>query len=285
MPYKHIAAHLKKTELACRLHYHQLSHGSHRRKRPVSEAPASHPASANASPNLPQYAMTVDDYDRSGDISRQSSPASYHSNSPSRHPMMGVSPSVRGQQHKILLPKPQTLTPQGSPEPYGGALRINTADNVIHPPSVDTDRLRAIYEARRATFWASVAAEYGPDVSPAQLERIWQQGNNVVRPPTPEEMSEDAVMGGTGQHHAGLKPSPMPYGGSVSAVDAPRGFSPINAHPSSAVESRLPAYMLPNPHAGSAPPSRGSSWGGSNAGSSGMAISAMLTDDKCPRGS
>ena len=32
MPYKHIAAHLKKTELACRLHYHQLSHGSHRRK-------------------------------------------------------------------------------------------------------------------------------------------------------------------------------------------------------------------------------------------------------------
>ncbi|KAI9159040.1 hypothetical protein HJFPF1_07047 [Paramyrothecium foliicola] len=36
MPYKHIAAHLKKTELACRLHYHQLSHGSNRRKRTAS---------------------------------------------------------------------------------------------------------------------------------------------------------------------------------------------------------------------------------------------------------
>lgn len=36
MPYKHIAAHLKKTELACRLHYHQLSHGSNRRKRTTS---------------------------------------------------------------------------------------------------------------------------------------------------------------------------------------------------------------------------------------------------------
>ncbi|KAJ4287054.1 hypothetical protein N0V88_007820 [Collariella sp. IMI 366227] len=36
MPYKHIAAHLKKTELACRLHYHQLSHGSSRRKRAAS---------------------------------------------------------------------------------------------------------------------------------------------------------------------------------------------------------------------------------------------------------
>ncbi|KAJ6439859.1 beta-lactamase family protein [Purpureocillium lavendulum] len=36
MPYKHIAAHLNKTELACRLHYHQLSHGSTRRKRTAS---------------------------------------------------------------------------------------------------------------------------------------------------------------------------------------------------------------------------------------------------------
>jgi hypothetical protein len=33
MPYKHIASYLKKTELACRLHYHQLSHGSNRRRR------------------------------------------------------------------------------------------------------------------------------------------------------------------------------------------------------------------------------------------------------------
>ncbi|OBT59044.1 hypothetical protein VE04_01045 [Pseudogymnoascus sp. 24MN13] len=42
MPYKHIAAHLKKTELACRLHYHQLSHGSNRRKRTASIPSAPH---------------------------------------------------------------------------------------------------------------------------------------------------------------------------------------------------------------------------------------------------
>lgn len=41
MPYKHIAAHLKKTELACRLHYHQLSHGSNRRKRTTSMSSSS----------------------------------------------------------------------------------------------------------------------------------------------------------------------------------------------------------------------------------------------------
>ncbi|KAJ2972415.1 hypothetical protein NQ176_g7172 [Zarea fungicola] len=41
MPYKHIAAHLNKTELACRLHYHQLSHGSSRRKRTASTSSGS----------------------------------------------------------------------------------------------------------------------------------------------------------------------------------------------------------------------------------------------------
>src|SRR5436190_1637333 len=36
MPYKHIATHLRKTELACRLHYHQMSYGSNRRRRTES---------------------------------------------------------------------------------------------------------------------------------------------------------------------------------------------------------------------------------------------------------
>ncbi|KAG8426515.1 hypothetical protein J3459_008044 [Metarhizium acridum] len=49
MPYKHIAAHLNKTELACRLHYHQLSHGSTRRKRTASCSSGS----SDPSPNQP----------------------------------------------------------------------------------------------------------------------------------------------------------------------------------------------------------------------------------------
>ncbi|CAK7237663.1 hypothetical protein SBRCBS47491_010069 [Sporothrix bragantina] len=51
MPYKHIAAHLKKTELACRLHYHQLSHGSNRRKRTTSVSSGS--STGGHSPILP----------------------------------------------------------------------------------------------------------------------------------------------------------------------------------------------------------------------------------------
>jgi hypothetical protein len=55
MPYKHIAAYLKKTELACRLHYHQLSHGSNRRKRTASCSSGSDisPVMAASAPSPP----------------------------------------------------------------------------------------------------------------------------------------------------------------------------------------------------------------------------------------
>lgn len=51
MPYKHIAAHLRKTELACRLHFHQLSHGGNRRERTTSVTPGS--PTGGHSPVLP----------------------------------------------------------------------------------------------------------------------------------------------------------------------------------------------------------------------------------------
>ncbi|KAJ6784481.1 hypothetical protein PWT90_05602 [Aphanocladium album] len=61
MPYKHIAAHLNKTELACRLHYHQLSHGSSRRKRTASSSSGSDqqsPVMPNLTPS-PPYSRVV----------------------------------------------------------------------------------------------------------------------------------------------------------------------------------------------------------------------------------
>lgn len=54
MPYKHIAAHLNKTELACRLHYHQLSHGSTRRKRTASFSSGSSGSSGSSDPSSNQ---------------------------------------------------------------------------------------------------------------------------------------------------------------------------------------------------------------------------------------
>lgn len=41
-----------------------------------------------------------------------------------------------------------------------------------HP--VDMSRLNAIYNAHRASFWAAVAADYGPGANPLVLEQAWR---------------------------------------------------------------------------------------------------------------
>src|SRR5262245_6942139 len=100
MPYKHIAAHLKKTELTCRLHYPHLSHGSHRRKRTSSVSSSTSCSSAGQSP---AYSMAVD-HDEYSQSSRHGSPMSYTGGSPHVR-SASVSASPGRSQHKILLPK------------------------------------------------------------------------------------------------------------------------------------------------------------------------------------
>jgi hypothetical protein len=234
MPYKHIAAHLKKTELACRLHFHQLSHGSHRRKRNSS---VSSSASCSSTGTSPAYAM-MGDHESYSQSSRQTSPMSYTGSPHLRSASISTSPGRV--QHKILLPKPRTLTPRTSPEPFNG-LRINT-EVAYQPKVVDTDRLRSIYEARRQQFWSTIAADYGADVSPAQLEDIWRHGSRGVRPPTPDASPDGSIM----------------YIASVSAHE------------------RLP-YMLPMP-VHSAGRSRAGTW--SSAPRDNMPIASLLNDDR-----
>ncbi|KAI4704445.1 hypothetical protein J4E81_001511 [Alternaria sp. BMP 2799] len=265
MPYKHIAAHLKKTELACRLHYHQLSHGSHRRKRNNS---VSSNASCSSSGTAPVYSMAMDQ-DAYSQSSRHSSPMSYTGSPHVRANSITTSPGRS--QHKILLPKPRTLTPRGSPEPYNG-LRINT--EVAHQPKiVDTDRLRSIYEARRQQFWATVAADYGADVSPAQLEEIWRNGSNAVRPPTPDASPDGSIM-----HNPMFKPSPFPNYISPAHSEPAKHYSPMNPMNISAVSApeRMP-YVLPMPVPSSGRP-RAGTW--SSAPRDNMPIASLLNDDR-----
>lgn len=173
-------------------------------------------------------------------------------------------------QHKILLPKPRTLTPQGSPEPFNG-LRINT--EVAHQPKVvDTDRLRSIYEARRQQFWATVAADYGADVSPAQLEEIWRNSSQAVRPPTPDASPDGSIM-----HNPALKPSPFAYQ-SPAHSEPVKHFSPVSAVQTNTVSAhdRLP-YMLPMPVPSSGR-QRAGTW--SSAPRDNMPIASLLNEDK-----
>ncbi|KAF9690676.1 hypothetical protein EKO04_011513 [Ascochyta lentis] len=263
MPYKHIAAHLKKTELACRLHYHQLSHGSHRRRRNSSVSSAASFGSVAQS-----VCSTVTDQDDFSQSSRHASPMSYTGGSHHiRSTSMNASPGRS--QHKILLPKPRTLTPQGSPEPHNG-LRINT-EVAYQPRIVDTDRLRAIYEARRQQFWSTVAADYGADVSPAQLEDIWRNGSSAVRPPTPDASPDGSVL-----HNSAFKSSAVPY--ASPAHSEPKHYSPMNISAVSAPE-RMP-YMLPMPVPSSGR-ARAGTW--SSAPRDNMPIASLLTEDKNPR--
>jgi hypothetical protein len=101
MPYKHIAAHLKKTELACRLHYHQLSHGSNRRKRTASCSSGS-----DMSPVMPVSAPSPDRQH----VARSMSPPGsvYH------HHMAAMAVAAPQASHPVHLPS--ILSADASPK-------------------------------------------------------------------------------------------------------------------------------------------------------------------------
>ncbi|ATY62983.1 hypothetical protein A9K55_009352 [Cordyceps militaris] len=210
MPYKHIAAHLNKTELACRLHYHQLSHGSSRRKRTASHSSGSD----QQSPVMPSLTPSPNYHER---ISRSISPPRRLDGGarfvmtppPQLHDAVqlpsilagGCSPRV-----PTILPKPASMglhsrasSPLGyppgmvqqqqplppvsfrresslpAPPPSFHSLPLPSA-STHSPAHVDLSRLHAVYAAHRDKFWDLVAAEYGCSQAPSTLEKAWKSG-------------------------------------------------------------------------------------------------------------
>ncbi|KAK4120270.1 hypothetical protein N657DRAFT_683842 [Parathielavia appendiculata] len=292
MPYKHIAAHLKKTELACRLHYHQLSHGSNRRKRTTSMSSGS--STSGHSPIL-HTTISSPIHERRGAPSRSVSPPdSYGSTSPGGIQLPSIMSATASTNTSprlpTILPKPASMTlalalisgpgsagtaspttsrgyptplhdthphnmgsatsagyraasnastraPNNGPHHHGpgpGPLRLDcsalpppaSAGGVHSPPSfaashpVDMARLTAVYNAHRASFWAAVAADYGPGANPIVLEQAWRgsgttggggAGANLgiaaQTPITPIGSPDDQLYsaggGGGGGHHHG----------------------------------------------------------------------------------
>lgn len=212
MPYKHIAAHLNKTELACRLHYHQLSHGSTRRKRTSScSSGSSDPSTCQATASSPIFRGSTrslspsvaggnylakpanTDMQLSRIMSVERSPRLLpailpkpESLSYSRHASETLSrySAVTPEQHYETL-APVTGHVHGSPfyrQSQAPPLRLDIsrpsppAASVHTPAHVDLTRLRAIYEGRKNAFWAVVADEYGMNASPIALEQAWKSG-------------------------------------------------------------------------------------------------------------
>lgn len=219
MPYKHIAAHLKKTELACRLHYHQLSHGNNRRKRATSVSSGS---SNGRSPHMPLAVGSPREAPAS--TSRSSTPpgtgGNYIPSSPHGSGLGGVQlPSIVGSHASphlpAILPKPAAMTlpplsrtasssgfphdPHSAPSslpPLGPSTPPLRLECALPPPTphthVDMSRLQSIYAAHRAPFWAAVAAEYGA-ANPAALEQAWRAGGCCGGTPLTPAASPDRV--------------------------------------------------------------------------------------------
>ncbi|KAI1435093.1 hypothetical protein GGR50DRAFT_343734 [Xylaria sp. CBS 124048] len=180
VPYKRIAAHLKKTELACRLHYHQLSHGGNgRRKRAasISSGSSSPVPSAIIEENLNQESSPLP-----RDITPPRSTGGYESEFPDSIKLPRIR-SVNDVASPTILPGPASLSTTSpvlhlqsgrkSLSPSPSLLRLEC---VLPPPStrVDMPRLQAVYAAHRTSFWSAITADYGAGVSPIVLEQAWK---------------------------------------------------------------------------------------------------------------
>ncbi|KAI5302480.1 hypothetical protein KEM56_000664 [Ascosphaera pollenicola] len=157
-PYKKIAADLNKTELACRLHYHQMSYG---RKKSWGGRNGSTSSSVASIDHSPEPAW--------------GSPPMQH-----RQPSC-ISLQTQQPQFQVpILPKPRALS-MAWPHFEAGARRkhsvmsLGGTDPSHCAYNVDCERIKQLYERHRSYFWTVIAAEYSEEseVSPDLLERTF----------------------------------------------------------------------------------------------------------------
>lgn len=218
MPYKHIAAHLKKTELACRLHYHQLSHGSNRRKQRTTSVSSG--SSANHSPVMRPTMPSPIRETTPRSVSPPGSSGGFAPVSPGPMQLPSIMGHGASPRLPAILPKPVCMTlptrtsspsrgyPTPLPEPHSAPLppasfRSTSSSLPMTPPlrlecmlpqpqqppvshqHVDMNRLNSVYTAHRASFWAAVANDYGPGANPVVLESAWKNGSCCNQTSTP----------------------------------------------------------------------------------------------------
>ena len=243
MPYKHIANHLHKTELACRLHYHQMSYGSNRRKRTGSVSSTCSSNSITPLSALRDFSPERTPYTNLSPVA--SPPSSHESASVKPASFTSSSPSSQQRAHVPILPKPISSVQghmPGSAMDLSKSLRLDTTftmpSQVQHsrPSHIDSSRLRALYTAHRNSFWSQIASQYSHEsrFSATELEEAFFASNQLhpvrrgTSPPTPE--------------HSPQTLSTPSFSAPVLTAVEPKGFSAINATPviSAAVSAPSP---------------------------------------------
>ncbi|KAK2806397.1 hypothetical protein FQN51_007441 [Onygenales sp. PD_10] len=242
MPYKHIAAHLHKTELACRLHYHQMSYGSNRRRRTESVSSVNSYSGLSTTPECPL------EYKSSMHMTTPLSPPSPESMTNSRASSVTDSPQ-QSRSHVPILPKPNTSplhSMQSTPADLNKSLRLDTSfthNGHRQPDHVDTIRLRGLYDTYRDSFWSLISSEYsnGPGYPAGKLEEAFFEAifsshrGRAVSPPTPGPSPQEA----TRALHKATFSSPL--------LHADGGFHAINGPVSSAIAELNTAIHAPSP--------------------------------------
>ncbi|EEP76939.1 predicted protein [Uncinocarpus reesii 1704] len=223
MPYKHIALHLRKTELACRLHYHQMLYGSNRRRR--SESISSIVSSCTTS-------YGVEEQPQDKEALAPSPPRTPPSENCSAPSSAANSPQC-SRLHVPILPKPVSQLHSAQPANYGfdKQLRLETSfpdHNQYNHYQIDTLRLRSLYDAYRHSFWSLIASEYSkdPELSGPKLEEAFfhsalaSSPERVLPMPTPRCSPKSL----TPTIHEELPDGPQ------LPLPAPAAFRAINEH-------------------------------------------------------
>jgi hypothetical protein len=207
MPYKQIAHQLKKTELACRLHHHQLVRNSARGRR-NRESVSSLAEMDVVRPSSSSFRR------RRAPHRRNESGSSISTTSSHEYYLPRITESGDSARQHIILPRPAAMpddsayitgrpawrshsvaedfapvhdhryhqyhhrTPSLPPQREMIALPLPSAVTGM-PAHVDLPRLHAIYDAHRGAFWNHIASEYGYNMSPEMLEDAWRAGAGV----------------------------------------------------------------------------------------------------------
>lgn len=182
LPYKKIASHLEKTELACRLHYHQLSHGGNRRKRNNS-------VSSNSSDKSASGAIEALNVPPTGKNRVKSPPnASPVSSTGAIQKASAASPSKpRG---KPLLPKtPKSTGQSGNGSGAASARKVDIAKGRSLKLNCNTDaidklKLEEVVREQERRKWNAVAEAFGNVYTPEYLQKLYNEGT-ASAPPTP----------------------------------------------------------------------------------------------------